>query len=437
MFLRRNNLVCLALVLLSPLAFSRAVKQTAKTKGQIVPAVKDKQEAIPIPQSLTRGEATRFPLPAATAVSAWNYCDQEGDVYLLYASAKPRIGLGPMITPSVAGQPITKLSPDSQGVTTFSPGHLSGYQSLVLGAFSVDRHGDVYGLYQAQPSSLTAGSNQEEQSVIVKYDSDGSVDSVARTHNPPSGVFDPAHFVAFSDGNLLVTGILYPPRPQPSASHPLRQKIVHHALPGSRPFTGIFDQHGHFLKEIKLPGDVSPEVPAKVSSNNKPGETRSNSPSPQKGKNVARRKPFVTPPGMRWVLAMLSSLTVAGPEDTAYLLRPSNPPILYTLSSYGQVIAETHLHAPPTGHMHPINMSLAGRSDLLINFSGEVVGKKGYPESVRIFELVNPSTGKVIADYRLPKGAGAMPACAAGPNDFLFLGSTKDGKLEIVSYHGD
>lgn len=380
---------------------------------------------------------TRFPLPAAAALSVWNSCDQEGNVYLRYTSAKPRINRGVVYPPNVAGQPITKLSPDSQSVTRFAPGHLSGYRSLVLGAFGVDRRGDVFGLYEAQPSSLTAGSNPGQQFIIVKYDSDGSVDSVARIHNPPSGVFNPSHFVAFSDGNLLVTGILFPPRPRPSASHPLRLKIVHHALPGSRPFTAIFDQHGHLLQEIKLPGDVSPKAPVKAASTAKSGPPQGKSPAPPERKNGVLKKPLETPPGMRWQFAVMTSLTVAGPEDTAYLLRPSNPPILYTLSSDGQVIAETRLHVPPTGHMHPANMSLAGRSDLLINFYGEVIGKKGYPESVTIFELVDPATGKVIADYRLPKNSGVIPVCAAGTNNFLFLGSTKNRKLEIVSYHGD
>lgn len=435
MKLWRTVTACLALSFLCAPAFGK--QHAPGTKATTRSPATHKPAKLPPPTVLQRGEATRFPLPAAAALSTWNSCDQEGNVYLRYTSAKPRISRGVVYPPSVAGQPVTKLLPDSQSVTRFAPGHLAGYQSLVLGAFSVDRHGDVFGLYEAQPSSLTAGSDREQQFIIVKYDSDGSVDSVARIHNPPSGVFNPSHFVAFSDGNLLVTGILYPPRPRPKASHPLKLKIVHHALPGSRPFTAIFDQHGNLLQEIKPPGDVSPKAPVKAPSTTKSGAPHGKSIPPQKAKNGVLKKPFETPPGMRWQLAIMSSLTVAGPENTAYLLRSSNPPILYTLSSDGQVIAETHLHAPPTGHMHPANMSLAGRSDLLIDFYGEVIGKKGYPESVTIFELVDPGTGKVIADYRLPENSNVIPVCAAGPNDFLFLGSSKDGRMEVVSYTGD
>ena len=125
----------------------------------------------------------------------------------------------------------------------------------------------------------------------------------------------------------------------------------------------------------------------------------------------------------------------AGPEDTAYLLRPTSPPQLYVLSSDGRVLHHVPIEQPAP-NMVPMNMSVAGRSSLLISFDGTAVNKKGQQHYVEIFGVFDPATGRVLSAYKLPKGDSVMPACAAGGNDFLFIGSTKTGKLEVVQYSG-
>jgi hypothetical protein len=48
--------------------------------------------------------------------------------------------------------------------------------------------------------------------------------------------------------------------------------------------------------------------------------------------------------------------------------------------------------------------------------------------------LVDPATGKALAAYLAPEDL--FTGCATSTNDFEFLGSTKDRKLNVVKYVG-
>lgn len=376
------------------------------------------------PKMLRKGQTVRFPLPAPTATSAWNYC-AEGDAYLMYTAAKPVLGPGPIIPPSIAGQPITKLSLGSRTATKFTPGSVDGYTSLALMRFSVDREGDVYGFYVAQPSPLKEGAARGPRYLIVRYGSDGDVRSVVRLRNPPAGPFDPTNFAAFDDGNVLVTGILRAPGHAAGNRVPPRpfDRYVPVPTAGNRippgPFVGIFDHRGDFVARIKLPRGAHPIAP----------------PAAQEGARATTGKGNAElPASVRWFTAIMNSLTVTGPADTVYFLRDSNPPRLLTLSSDGRVTRSVSIH-PPQRNATPENMGVAGRSILFVQFGGMKVGKNGKPQPIYTYELISPTTGKVIAAYVLPKRAFVMPLCAAGPDDFLFIGSTKNGKLKVDNYH--
>jgi hypothetical protein len=79
-------------------------------------------------------------------------------------------------------------------------------------------------------------------------------------------------------------------------------------------------------------------------------------------------------------------------------------------------------------------MNLAGTSQLFITFAGTTVDEQRHVHIVMLFARVDAATGKIDATYRLPPKTNLMPACADGPNELLFWGSTKDGNLEVVRY---
>lgn len=247
------------------LVFSCAFAQTRAPKSVKQPRERTKapeKQKAPPPQDLTRAETIPFGGPAAVGASARNYCDAEGNVYLQYTTAKPRIGPGQVVVPvSPQNQPVTKLSLDSQSTTEFAVHSLDGYRSLTPILFSVDQGGEVYRLYQAQPASLPYRGFLSLRYVVVKFNEDGSVDSAVRLQNPPHSMLDVTSFVAFADGNLLATGILSPAPASESdeAGTPYtpRLKIVHHTPSGYGPFTGIFDSSGRFVQQLTLPGDVN------------------------------------------------------------------------------------------------------------------------------------------------------------------------------------
>lgn len=434
----------LVLSLLCSFAFSqtRAPKSVARPRSEARVAREEKQNAPPT-QELTKAETIPFTVPSAAAASVWNYCDAEGNVYLQYTTAKPRIGSGQAVIPAnPLGQPVTELLLDSQSTTEFGVRSLSGYRSLTPLAFSVDRLGDVYRLYQAQPALLPDRGFLSLQNVVVKFNDDGSVDSVFRLHNPPGSMLEVMHFLAFTDGNLLVTGVLGPaPAGQsgePGTPYTPTFKIVHHAPAGYGPFTGIFDSSGHLVQQLTLPGDVSPNPPATGHASEAPQSTRSLAASPRNGaKTESQANPGRAPKPTSWVAAVGNSLMAPGPEDTVYLLRASKTPTLYTLSSDGQVIHEARVKGYPAPKAQPINMSAAGQANVMISFHTVTVGKTGNVHYGLIFAVVDPGSGKAIAAYRLPKNSNVLTACAAGSNDFEFIGSTKHGHMEVVKFTGN
>jgi hypothetical protein len=203
---------------------------------------------------------------------------------------------------------------------------------------------------------------------------------------------------------------------------------VHGSPPGFGPFTAVFDGEGQFLQQVKLRGDVRPTG----SSHAVPGTSKREFPA-QTPKAGQPETAAPVPHEPHWLSAVMFTAAVAGPQDTVYLLRASSPARLYVLSSDGRVLRHVRIR-PPAPNLVPSNMSWAGRSDLLISFGGSSYDTKGPQPFIQILGLVDSATGKLLAAYKLPKHSGMVFACAAGANDFLFLGSSKHGKLQVAEY---
>jgi hypothetical protein len=378
------------------------------------------------PRELTKGQAVRFPSPAPTGVIAKVPCSQQGDIYAAFNTTPPYPGSLP---PDPTSLPVRKLSLDSQTITEYAAKSLDGYQSFYRVAFNVGPWGELYALYKAYRQAHQLSAFVPSDLVIVKFDDDGSVDSRVKLTGLPSGRLTPTDFDVFADGSFLVTGDLDNstlPVQEPGESHVPKIKIVHHPLPGQRPFTGIFDAQGRFVQELHLPGDVGSNPREEVSSEK--GLPAGHGASINgKEQNEAGTSPS------DWPMAIELSLSASDPQNTIYILRPSDPAMLYEISSSGQVVCQARVKLPAKG-VSPVQMGLAGKSRLFITFGGTTVDEQGRPHLDMIFARVDPATGKIDATYRLPPDTNLMPACADGPNELLFLGSTKNGNLEVVEY---
>jgi len=192
------------------------------------------------------------------------------------------------------------------------------------------------------------------------------------------------------------------------------------------PFTGIFDSSGNFIEELNLPGDVGSNRAASAQLNQ--------TPSKGAAKGLSPNSPFGGPLAHSWPMAMMGTLMVTAPDGTIYLLRPSNPAMLYQISYDGRVLRQAEIKVPQ-GASAPTDASMAGSSKIFVEFYGQTIGKNRQVHSTTIYAMVDPATGKITGMYRLPsKDFGLFAACADSSSEYSVLGSTKAGNLEVVKF---
>lgn len=397
------------------------------------------KRSVPV-QELREVAAISFPTPSPASTLVPDYCDGEGNIYLVYGASNPRGGPVANNPTDLNAQPVTKLTLDSQSLTEYATPSLSGYQSLRRSAFSVDVFGNVYALFRGYRSSFSTQGAGIWSWVIVKFDGDGSVDSAVALQNPPSGWLRPLHFEAFASGGFLVTGTVH------SSGMSSGQQPGTKFAAGEGPFTGVFDRYGHFVQEVKLPKDILPgskaefpdHIPLKRRLTRKRGApartgVKPGTANPEGGKTAKGENPATAPSKANWATIDDLSVTLPGPEDTVYLLRPSNPAILYAVSSDGQVVHEAHVQYPGR-NLRVVDASPAGRSSVVIEFFGTKPDGRGGFRGYFLFSLVDPATGEVTARYKLPGKRSPFFACATGPNDLEFIRSARNSHLEVEKY---
>jgi len=191
-----------------------------------------------------------------------------------------------------------------------------------------------------------------------------------------------------------------------------------------QPFTGVFDRSGRFEEQVVLRDDAG-------------GPSGADAGAAQKSKKGTPRKP--PPPNtpvQDWQTAMADGKIFSAPDGNLYLLRATSPPRVYLVSSDGRAAREFTIRPPELG-LRLLELSLAGERNLFAEFFGPADKKLGFGGSVVMTSaVIDGITGKVIAAYRLPPKVNPLPGCAAGPDTFEFLGSTKDHKLKVVTFRG-
>jgi hypothetical protein len=367
-------------------------------------------------------ETIPLPAPPPLLVVSGTKCDLNGNIYLVSSSA-PQAVLGQR--DGITFLPIQKLSIGSRTVVQYAIPTIPDYMYLRRIEFDVDGRGNVYALFDA--SIKEDQDKPRSDYLIVKYKDDGTMDSFAKIRGFPDRDFlfpiQPIRLAAFPDGNFLVSGTTLGPR-------------------GLGAFTAVFDRGGTFVTDVKVPHDVEPvpfkEVPDS-SAQTSGQEAASAEPSggSQKGEGEghsqsARRRRSTADP----TTVLSGGFAITAPDGNLYMLRATDPLRLYVVSPGGVVEREFEITSPAPG-LDPIHMAMAGNSNLFIQF-GPVA--KGRPDedlnATRLIAVFDLSTGRATAIYRLaPTESGFnVPACAASPYEFLFVGTSESNELKVVRY---
>ena len=373
------------------------------------------EKAGPTARQLGEPQVTNFKEAAPSALIDWTACSTTGEIYASMSGVTPRGGL--VVMPSPPSMPVVGISLADQRVTRYVPESLGPYPLPLRKAFNVGPHGGLYELFDAYRHPLDRQNGVRPVPVILRFDRDGSVSSRITLTGFGHESLNSQMFGVFGDGSFLVTGILSPTAtkggkppvfvPRSSAPHGARPAVP-------RPITAIFDQHGNFVVSADL------AEPRRLARGPSTSPTLSASPAPGS---------LYFGPSM----ATLQSLMVSSPDGGIYLLRPASPAELYLISSDGRVLRRVRLETPK-GAGEPTDMSMMGSSALFVAFSGLRKDGKGKFHVTTLLAAFDPSTWRLNQTYLPPPGNWLVPACAEGPDKILFFGSSKDNKLEVVSF---
>ena len=270
----------------------------------------------------------------------------------------------------------------------------------------INRKGDPVASFEARPNTdkkidlaaqFAVGSNgefyqlvfpHEIKRYVFTYKSDGTFKSSIKLD--PGFPWVPSAIDVFPSGQMLITGLEYD-KDRTAAMWPV---------------TGIFSADGRLLKEVKLEDDETLHDMAAV------GDARvSLSGIPQSN------------------LAVSSSEVEMAEDGNAYLMRWTNPAIIYAISPRGEVVRRIELD-PGEPDYHAGTMHI---------FKNRIAMLFIQPNSFEKIMMIVDLQGHQIARYREVKSngqnqpllSGAFYCYTEAPSRFTFLGSNDDGKLQF------
>ena len=355
--------------------------------------------------TLYEAETVQFPSPPPTVTATGTLCDERGNIYLQYL-ASVQLLMSQVRNGGVSNVPLTRVSLESKKTTAFRVPAPEGYPHYYDRGFYVTPRGHVYVLIEA----YRYGKDYKEDpnwpdSFVVKYQDDGSVDSITKLGLPQDVHFSPSKLGVFGDGTLLVTGTeVSGPRHAPS-----------------KVFTGVFDRAGTYVGPVTLTDDVQPGAP-------QPGAIGEEStPSPaetgkESGASGAR--------DLAWAIDVRQGRMVGSPDGNIYLIRDTSPARVYVVSPGGVVTRQFRI-TPPERGMKPIKVSFGGQGGLLVEFSTPAT--RDSSRSHTVVGLVDPESGNIVQVVASPPDAGVL-GCVSQKNEFLFLRTSKDEHLEVAGF---
>jgi hypothetical protein len=260
------------------------------------------------------------------------------------------------------GAPLTRISADGTKTTDFNLRKVQGFEKAQIDDFTLGLRQEVYLL----------GSTAANGARIAKFTDAGEFESSVTVDAP----FSPQRIAVFPSGQFLIRGA------------ELNEKTE---VPTGRPFTALVDNSGKILSRLELSQDVG--------SSPSPGED-------QKQKNAA---------------AMEMGAVYVAEDGNIYIMRVTNPAVIYVLDSSGNQQRRLEI-APPEKGFNPVTFKVA-YGKIVVEFDRSLESSAG---SEQIYSLIETGTGERLIDYVSPPQVGGTLACYT-PNYFLFLGQGRSG----------
>ncbi len=358
--------------------------------------------SLPVQMDLHRAEPVRFSALGPKAILTNIKCGPGGDIYAVYTTSS---------LATEREQPVRRISASSRRVTEYPVAPISGYEKLLRLSFDVSADGTLYALVRGTPQSAP-GSKPDPVYLIVKYKDDGSMDSHFAVGEVPGKHINPISLAVFADGHSLVSGTTL-------------EKAADKTSLGV--FSAMFDQNGAFRAPITF---MKPATPAESSASPSPrGAPPAAARQPAAEKEAEKEKDSADP-----ITLASSLLSVSSSDGNIYVLQ--NVGRLDVVSLSGSVEREFKLK-PPANGLSPLQMAAAGPGFLFVSYDHLATGEPGENGKYRsMVTVVDPRSGEVTAIYSMPEAETdfAVSACAASPNDFVFLNSDDQGYLEVVHY---
>lgn len=359
------------------------------------------QQMVPRFQDLHIGNVMTLNAAAPTVAAFGSKCDENGGIYLSYSSAAPVLSTG-----AIDQFPVAKISIGSEEMIQYPvPVRVPWDQGQVIRlSFDVSADGTLYALFNTAHRNLDGKMTPEF--LIAKYNDDGTIDSYIHIGQVPGRAIQPLRIAVFGNGDFLLSGTTV-----------LKE--------GLRSFTGLFGEDGNVIHLMKLgkplmdPWDSSGE-----------GDKDAHE-STQPVSEVKTLKDEANNP----VSLESSTLNFSGRDGNLYLLQGTEDANLYVISSMGEVLRHFKLPPPHPG-LSPLQMAQAGPGFLFIYYGHLSKGTPNEKIDQRdMITVINTANGEVTANYRMPESHGAvLPACAVSPQEFVFIGATKNNKLALVPY---
>jgi hypothetical protein len=260
------------------------------------------------------------------------------------------------------GAPLTRISADGTKTTDFNLRKVQRFEQAQIDDFTLGLRREVYLL----------GSTAVNEKRIAKFTDTGEFESSVTV----DAAFSPQRIAVFPSGQFLIRGA------------ELNEKTG--TLTG-RSFTALVDNSGKILSRLELSQDVGS--------------------SPSSGDDRNQKNAAALEMGDAYVAE----------DGNIYIMRVTNPAVIYVLDSSGNQQRRLEI-APPEKGFNPITFEVA-YGKIVVQFDRNLESNAG---SEQIYSLIDTSTGERLVDYVSSPEVGGTLACYT-PNYFLFLGQGRSG----------
>jgi len=312
---------------------------------------------------------------------------QQAKLVVSDTAVSPTLGAGPVVVPlrcdddlnvffrpfSAQERPLTspvlKLDKHATLQATFSLMSSPELAGMVSGDFFPTPDGELHELAWVPGKRIM---------YVLNFGKDGAFKSKVALERG----FQPAQLAVFPKGEFLATGL------EPTQWGQTER---------NKPFTALFNSSGKLIKMIRLEDD---ERITKAAAS---GDTD-----------------YVSSPTDHGNRAVELGDVAMGADGNAYLMRRTNPTIVYAISPGGEVVRRLSID-PGNPRMMPQAIH-AAKGRLVIMYS---------IERAINFVVVDPTSGDVLVRYDSGPKIGGAFACASD-KEFVFLGNDgADAKLTI------